>query len=72
MRQYWGACHRPPCLLAPPQMSAHWFEVEEPAASRTHYDRAVAPPGTSVGHGVQVEHLREQKSQAKYIQTCMY
>lgn len=44
------------------QIRAHWVGEEDPGVSRTHSGWAVVPEGTSVGHGLKVEHFGEQKS----------
>jgi hypothetical protein len=56
--------HSAPELADGVQMSAHWVGELEPATSRTQLGLAVAPFGTSDGHGVEVEHDGEQKSPA--------
>jgi len=56
---------------APAQISAHWLGCGWPLISRTHWPLAVVPAGTSVGHGLAVEHLGEQKSPARPVMVTL-
>ena len=62
----WIASHvaffgHPPSLAPGVQIRAHWVG-DAPAVAKTHSGVAVVPAGTSVGHGVVIEQVGEQKA----------